>query len=65
MASKGASHYLVYKEAGPEGARTGIRRIDGAERVREIARMLSGEAITPEALANAAVLLQANKSKNN
>lgn len=65
VASKGASHYLVYKEAGPEGARTGIRRIDGAERVREIARMLSGEAITPEALANAAVLLQANKSKNN
>lgn len=65
VASKGASHYLVYKEAGPEGARTGIRRIDGAERVREIARMLSGEAITPEALANAAVLLQDNKSKNN
>lgn len=65
VASKGASHYLVYKEAGPEWARTGIRRIDGAERVREIARMLSGEAITPEALANAAVLLQDNKSKNN
>ena len=63
VASKGASHYLVYKEAGPDGARTGIRRIDGPERVREIARMLSGENITPEALANAGVLLQGNKSK--
>ena len=62
VASKGASHFLVYKEAGPEGARTGIRRIDGADRVREIARMLSGENITPEALANAGVLLQEDKS---
>ncbi|MBR5101422.1 MAG: DNA repair protein RecN [Bacteroidales bacterium] len=63
VASKGASHYLVYKEAGPDGARTGIRQIEGPERVREIARMLSGENITPEALANAGVLLQGNKSK--
>ena len=63
VASKGASHFLVYKEAGPDGARTGIRRLAGPERVREIARMLSGENITPEALANAGVLLQGNKSK--
>jgi DNA repair protein RecN (Recombination protein N) len=65
VASKGASHYLVYKENGPDGARTGIRRIEGEERVREIARMLSGEDITPEALANAAVLLQGQQIKNN
>jgi len=64
VASKGSAHFLVYKEPGPEGMRSGIRQVDGEERLREIARMLSGENITPEALANAGVLLQANKSKN-
>ena len=63
VASKGTSHLLVYKEAGPEGPRTDIRPLAGPERVREIARMLSGSDITPEALANASVLLQGNKSK--
>ena len=62
VASKGTAHYLVYKETGPDGARSGIRPLEGPERVREIARMLSGSDITPEALANAAVLLQGNKS---
>ena len=65
VASKGAAHFLVYKEPGPAGMRTCIRQIEGDERLREIARMLSGEGITPEALANAGVLLQGNKSKNN
>ena len=64
VASKGSSHFLVYKEAAQDGARTGIRMLEGADRVREIARMLSGENITPEALANASVLLQGNKAKN-
>lgn len=63
VASKGSAHYLVYKENSAEGARTRIRRIEGEDRLREIARMLSGSGITPEALANAAVLLQENKSK--
>jgi len=65
VASKGAAHLLVYKEPGTAGLRTAIRPLEGEERVQEIARMLSGEAITPEALANAAVLLQGNKSNNN
>lgn len=60
VASKGAAHFLVYKEPGPSGMRTCIRQISGQERQREIARMLSGEDITPEALANAGVLLQGN-----
>ena len=38
--------------------------LTGEERVREVARMLSGADITPEALANARVLLERNKSKN-
>ncbi|MBR0222683.1 MAG: DNA repair protein RecN [Bacteroidales bacterium] len=64
VASKGSAHFLVYKEAAADGARTDIRPIDGPARVKEIARMLSGADITPEALANAAVLLQGNNSKN-
>ena len=64
VASKGEAHFLVYKEAGPSGMSTAIRRLEGEDRVREIARMLSGENVTPEALANAGVLLQENKSNN-
>ena len=63
VASQGTSHLLVYKEQGPSGLRTAIRPLDPEERVREIARLLSGADITPEALANARVLLQRNKSK--
>ena len=62
VASKGVAHLLVYKEPAASGLRTGIRYVEGEERVREIARMLSGEAITPEAMANATVLLQEIKS---
>lgn len=63
VASKGGAHYLVYKENGPDGVSTRIRRITGDERLREVARMLSGSNITPEALANAAVLLQEKNKK--
>jgi DNA repair protein RecN (Recombination protein N) len=63
VASQGTAHLLVYKEQGPSGLRTAIRPLDPEERVREIARLLSGADITPEALANARVLLQRNKSK--
>ena len=62
VASQGSAHLLVYKEQGPTGLRTAIRPLDAEERVREIARMLSGADITPEALANARVLLERNKS---
>ena len=62
VASKGRTHLLVYKEPGPSGVRTCIRPIEGPQRQREIARMLSGEDITPEALANAGVLLEGNNS---
>ena len=63
VASKGAAHFLVYKTSGPAGVQTCIRPLAGEDRLYEIARMLSGEGVTPEALANAAVLLQGNKSK--
>ncbi len=65
VASKGAAHFVVYKETGPAGVETRIRQVEGEARLREVARMLSGEGLTPEALANAGVLLQGNKSNNN
>jgi len=57
VASKGSAHYLVYKEGNPMPV-TNIRRIEGDEREREIARMLSGASVTQEAIANARVLLK-------
>lgn len=64
VASQGNAHLLVYKEDGPQGLRTAIRPLAGEDRIREVARMLSGADITPEALANACVLLERNKSNN-
>lgn len=58
VASKGSAHYLVFKEKRDDSAESNIRRIEGEERVREIARMLSGERLTEEAVANARVLLE-------
>ena len=57
VAAKGGAHYLVYKEYEDSGAATRIRRLDGADRVREIARMISGSSVTGEAEAAARVLL--------
>lgn len=60
VASKGSAHYLVYKTGDP--VQTNIRQIEGEDRVREIARMLSGSSLSQEALANARVLLnESNK----
>lgn len=58
VASKGNSHFLVYKQIDSDGATVSrIKPLEGEERVREVARMLSGSAITDEALANARVLI--------
>ena len=62
VASKGNAHYLVYKSTEEGRARSRIRPVDGEERIREVARMLSGSELTPEALANARVLLRSNES---
>ncbi|MCF0164995.1 MAG: DNA repair protein RecN [Bacteroidales bacterium] len=58
VASRGSSHFVVKKTFSPDGgATTSIGRVEGDERVREIARMLSGENLTAEAVENAKVLL--------
>ncbi len=58
IASKGSSHFVVYKEIGASGtAVTCIKALTPDERVHEIAKMLSGERITDAAMANARELL--------
>ena len=58
IASKRGTHLLVYKEFDATGkAVTSLRELSGEERVDEVARMLSGEALTGAAIENARVLL--------
>lgn len=53
VASKGATHFVVYKRDG----QTHITRLTAEERITEIAKMLSGSEITPAALEQARILL--------
>ena len=59
VAARAAHHYRIEKSTGPEGTRTTVRKLSADERQEEIARMLSGSAITEEARAQAAKLLEA------
>jgi len=59
VAARAAHHYRIEKSHGAEGTRTRVRRLSGEERQEEIARMLSGAAVTEEARAQAARLLEA------
>ena len=58
VAARGADHLLIAKASEGTITRTGVRTLDDAERREEIARMLSGAAITPEARAQADRLLE-------
>ncbi|MCE7797592.1 DNA repair protein RecN [Sphingobium sufflavum] len=58
VAARGAAHLLIAKASEGTITRTGVRALDDAERREEIARMLSGAAITPEARAQADRLLE-------
>lgn len=57
IASKGNTHFLVYKEVKKSFTRSLLRKLNEEERLNEIARMLSGEVLTEAALDNARVLL--------
>ena len=57
IASKGNTHFLVYKEVKKSTTRSQLRILNEEERLNEIARMLSGEVLTDAALDNARVLL--------
>lgn len=57
IASKGSTHYKVYKEDTETGTNSHIRQLTDEERIHEIAHMLSGTTLTEAALNNAKALL--------
>ena len=59
VAARASHHYRIEKSHGDGGTRTTVRKLSEPERREEIARMLSGAAITEEARAQAARLLDA------
>lgn len=58
VASKGDTHFFVYKNDDASGTSTLIRRLAPEERVDEIAKMLSGADVTSAAREQARLLLQ-------
>jgi DNA repair protein RecN (Recombination protein N) len=59
VAAKAAHHFVIEKTVHDTTTTTRVRRVSGDERVREIARMLAGDAISEEADALARRLLDA------
>lgn len=57
IAALGGSHYKVYKEDDDDATHTHIVELSPAQRVEEIAHMLSGAQLTEAALENARTLL--------
>lgn len=58
VAAKGNAHYIVTKDFDGDRAISSIHKISGEDRVMEVARILSGSRVTPEAIANAKSLLE-------
>lgn len=57
IASRGTSHYKVYKQETTVGVETGICKLTDNERVEEIAKMLGGDPPQQAAIVNAKELL--------
>ena len=57
VASKGDSHFKVYKTDNENKTVSHVKKLDREERVRELAAMLSGSTINDAALLNARTLL--------
>lgn len=57
IASKAKNHFFVYKDESEQKTRSCIRLLSNDERVTEIAKMLSNDKITPEAIKAAEVLI--------
>ena len=58
IAALGSTHYRVSKEETDSGTVSRMQELDSDERIREIAQMLSGSAVTDAAIANAKQLLK-------
>lgn len=57
IASKAKNHFFVYKDESEQKTHSCIRQLSHDERVTEIAKMLSNDKITPEAIRAAEVIL--------
>jgi DNA repair protein RecN (Recombination protein N) len=58
VAARAAHHFLVQKSVVAERMQTQVSPLTSEARVEEIARLLSGEAVTTAAIANAKALLK-------
>ena len=58
IAARGDNHYKVFKEDNDLFSETKMQHLDTDQRVKEIAKMLSGSKITDEAIGNAKSLLK-------
>lgn len=58
VAARGAQHYMIAKASSGAVTKTSVVLLDGPGRQEEIARMLSGAEVTPEARAQADRLLE-------
>jgi DNA repair protein RecN (Recombination protein N) len=58
VAASAAHHFLVQKSVVAERMQTRVAQLSAEARIEEIARLLSGEAVTPAAIANANALLK-------
>ena len=61
IAAKGKEHFFVYKEDTTERTITRIRKLNKEERIKEVARMLSGASLTGASIANAKELLKVKR----
>ncbi len=62
VASQGTMHYHVYKEDTGDSTITRIKLLSTDERIREVARLLSGSEVTETAIRNAKELLKSARS---
>jgi DNA repair protein RecN (Recombination protein N) len=58
IASKADNSYIIEKVVKDERTFTGIRRIEGDEKVKEIARLLGGDIISDNVISAAKEMLQ-------
>ncbi len=56
------NHMLIEKVTDDSATYTHVHRLEGEDRVREIARIISGENITPTALLNAREMIESTKN---
>lgn len=63
VASRGSRHYHVYKEDTGDATITRIKLLSAGERIVEVARLLSGSAVTETAIKNARELLNASDNR--